>query len=102
MAGVDAVVNTVGIFREAGAQSFEAIHTRAPVALFEACVEAGVRRVVQVSALGAAADAPTEFLRSKHRADEALGALPLSSVVGTVVVRIWPPTRWGVPTHGAW
>ena len=79
--GVDAVVNTVGIFREQGAQTFEAIHVRAPVALFEACVDAGVRRVVQISALGAAADAPTEFLRSKHAADTALASLPLSSVV---------------------
>lgn len=79
--GVDAVVNTVGIFREQGAQTFEAIHVRAPAALFEACVDAGVRRVVQISALGAAADAPTEFLRSKHAADTALASLPLSSVV---------------------
>jgi uncharacterized protein YbjT (DUF2867 family) len=79
--GVDAVVNTVGIFRESGAQTFEAIHVRAPLALFEACVDAGIRRVVQISALGAAADAPTEFLRSKHAADTALAALPLSSVV---------------------
>lgn len=79
--GIDAVVNTVGIFRETGAQAFEAIHVRTPVALFEACVEAGVRRVVQISALGAAADAPTEFLRSKHAADTALSTLPLSSVV---------------------
>lgn len=79
--GVDAVVNTVGIFRESGAQSFQAIHTRAPVALFEACVDAGVRRVVQISALGAAADAPTQFLRSKHAADAALAALPVSAVV---------------------
>ena len=77
--GVDAVVNTVGIFREQGAQTFEAIHVRAPAALFEACVDAGVRRVVQISALGAAADAPTEFLRSKHAADTALASLPLSS-----------------------
>jgi len=79
--GVDAVVNTVGIFRESGAQHFEAIHVRAPVALFEACADAGVGRVVQVSALGAAADAPTPFLRTKHAADTALAALPLSSVV---------------------
>jgi uncharacterized protein YbjT (DUF2867 family) len=79
--GVDAVVNTVGIFRETGAQTFEAIHVRAPIALFEACIEAGVRRVVQISALGAARDAPTAFLRSKHAADTALSALPLSSVV---------------------
>src|SRR5688500_8640245 len=79
--GVDAVVNTVGIFHEHGPQTFEAIHVRAPVAMFEACVDAGVRRVVQISALGAAADAPTEFLRSKHAADTALASLPLSSVV---------------------
>jgi len=81
LGGVDAVVNTVGIFREQGAQTFEAIHVRAPVALFEACVDAGVRRVVQISALGAAADAPTEFLRSKYAADTALASLPLSSTV---------------------
>ena len=79
--GVDAVVNAVGIFRESGAQSFGAIHVRAPVALFEACADAGVGRVVQISALGAAADAPTEFLRSKHAADAALASLPLSSAV---------------------
>jgi hypothetical protein len=54
---------------------------RAPVALFEACVEAGVRRVVQISALGAAPDAPTAFLRSKHAADAALAAMPLSQVI---------------------
>ncbi|HWI23780.1 MAG TPA: NAD(P)H-binding protein, partial [Lysobacter sp.] len=81
LAGIDAVINTVGIFHEQGGQTFDALHVRAPVALFEACVEAGVRRVVQVSALGAAADAPTAFLRSKHAADAALAAMPLSSVV---------------------
>jgi uncharacterized protein YbjT (DUF2867 family) len=79
--GVDAVVNTVGIFREQGAQTFDAIHVRAPVALFEACLNAGVGRVVQISALGAAVDAPTQFLRSKHAADTALASLPLSSTV---------------------
>jgi uncharacterized protein YbjT (DUF2867 family) len=81
LGGVDAVINTVGIFREQDAQTFDALHVRAPVALFEACVEAGVHRVVQVSALGAAADAPTAFLRSKHEADAALAGMPLSSVV---------------------
>ena len=81
LAGIDAVINTVGIFREQDEQTFEALHVRAPAALFEGCVEAGVRRVVQVSALGAAVDAPTAFLRSKYEADAALATLPLSSVV---------------------
>ncbi|XLZ68252.1 SDR family oxidoreductase [Massilia sp. SR12] len=75
--GVDAVVNAVGIIREQGAASFEALHARAPAALFAACAEAGVRRVVQVSALGAA-NGDTPYFTSKRAADEALMALPLA------------------------
>ena len=41
--GVDFVINAVGILREAGDQTFDAVHNRAPRALFEACV-AGWRR----------------------------------------------------------
>ena len=79
--GVDAVVNTAGIFRERGRGEFEAVHARGPIALFEACAAAGVRRVIQISALGADADAPTEFLRSKRRADLHLLALPLDATI---------------------
>lgn len=78
---VDAVVNCVGLFRESRAARFDALHTQGPRALFSACAEAGVARVVQVSALGAAADAPTPFLRSKHAADRHLLALPLDACV---------------------
>jgi uncharacterized protein YbjT (DUF2867 family) len=73
--GVDAVINAVGIFAEHGAQTFERIHVAAPQALFEACRRAGIRRVVQVSALGADAKAQAGFHRSKRRADAALHAL---------------------------
>src|SRR5262245_21461307 len=34
--GHDAVVNTVGIIREGSGADFETVHTRAPIALFEA------------------------------------------------------------------
>lgn len=78
--GVDAVVNAVGIIREQGAASFEALHARAPAALFAACAQAGVRRVVQVSALGAA-DGDSAYFTSKRAADEALMALPLEWTV---------------------
>jgi uncharacterized protein YbjT (DUF2867 family) len=78
--GVDIVVNAAGLLRESAAQSFEAVHARGPVALFTACAQRGIA-VIQLSALGAAADAPTEFLRSKHRADRALLALDIPSAV---------------------
>lgn len=81
LVGVDAVVNAVGIFRERGAQRFGALHVQAPIALFDACVDAGVARVVQISALGADAEATSAYHRSKRAADEHLLALPLDAVV---------------------
>jgi uncharacterized protein YbjT (DUF2867 family) len=78
LAGVDAVVNAAGILRETGRQTFDAIHVDGPLALARACVDAGVRRFVQISALGLPADGA--FIASKHRFDEALAALPLSAV----------------------
>lgn len=81
LAGVDVVVNAVGILREQGRQTFERIHVLAPRALFHACVMAGVRRVIQVSALGADEQASSAYHVSKRRADVALQALPLDWVV---------------------
>jgi uncharacterized protein YbjT (DUF2867 family) len=76
LAGVDAVINAVGILREHGQRSFECIHKRAPQALFTSCVAAGVRRVVQISALGADRGMSRYFL-SKRAADDYLATLPL-------------------------
>jgi uncharacterized protein YbjT (DUF2867 family) len=76
LAGVDAVINAVGILREHGNQTFDRIHKRAPQALFTACVAASVRRIVQISALGADRGVTRYFL-SKRAADDYLATLPL-------------------------
>lgn len=81
LAGVDAVVNTVGILRETRRQSFDALHTRAPVELFHGAAAAGVPCVVQVSALGADASARTAYQLSKKAADDVLRGLPLRGAV---------------------
>ena len=81
LAGVAVVINTVGIFRESQSQTFEALHTRAPVALFRACVLAGVRRIIQLSALGADPGAETVYHLSKRAADDALRGLPVASSI---------------------
>ena len=39
--GINVVVNAVGIIKEHGQQTFEALHERAPKALFSACAAAG-------------------------------------------------------------
>jgi uncharacterized protein YbjT (DUF2867 family)/uncharacterized membrane protein YphA (DoxX/SURF4 family) len=79
--GVDAVVNAAGVFVHDTTQRIDAVHRVAPCALFEACVTARVKRVVQVSALADNASADIAFIASKRAADAALLALPLDAVV---------------------
>lgn len=79
--GVDAVVNAVGILRETRGQTFDALHARAPIALFEAAARAGVKTVLQVSALGADEGAQSRYHRSKKQADDCLRGLPVAGAV---------------------
>ena len=64
VAGCDAVVNLVAILHGSEA-AFERVHVALPRRIVAACGAAGVRRLVHVSALGVAADAPSRYLRSK-------------------------------------
>ncbi|QOK95010.1 SDR family oxidoreductase [Ralstonia pseudosolanacearum] len=77
LVGIDVVVNAVGILTEHATARFEAIHHRAPAALFAACAEAGVKRVIQISALGAE-HGDTPYFKSKHAADQVLMRLPIA------------------------
>jgi uncharacterized protein YbjT (DUF2867 family) len=79
--GIDVVINAVGILRERGENTFDAVHAKAPRALFEACTAVGVDYVVQISALGADAQAMSGYHQSKHRADTFLERLPIPWVI---------------------
>ncbi|MBA4143794.1 MAG: SDR family oxidoreductase [Nitrosospira sp.] len=80
LSGIDIVINAVGILREHGRQTFEALHERAPRALFSASCAIGVR-VVQISALGADETASSRYHLSKKAADDALLAMSTRAVV---------------------
>lgn len=77
LADIDAVINCVGIFTESDGKRFIDLHQRGPCALFSACVTAGVRRVVQISAFGAA-DGKAPYFSSKQAADEFLMQMPIA------------------------
>lgn len=79
LAGADAVVNCAGILQRRRGQDMRAIHVDAPIALFQACESAGIRRVIQVSAMGTGAD--TEFARTKHACDQHLSTLDLDWII---------------------
>ena len=73
LAGVDTVVNCVGILRQRGRETYERVHHRAPEALARACAERGIR-LVHVSALGLHPGAGSRFLRSKLAGEHAVRA----------------------------
>lgn len=77
LVGIDAVVNCAGVLHGGRGQDMDAIHAAAPIALFEACVAVGVRRVVQISAVSAEDSAGTAYALTKKRADDHLRTLPL-------------------------
>jgi uncharacterized protein YbjT (DUF2867 family) len=69
MAGKDAVINLVGILHgDTGSpygRAFEAAHVTLPERIVAACRRAGVTRILHMSAIGASANAPSMYLRSK-------------------------------------
>jgi NADH dehydrogenase len=71
--GCDAVVNLVAILHGTPAE-FDAVHRALPEALTRAMHGGGVRRLVHISALGVAANAPSNYLRSKAAGEAALQA----------------------------
>ena len=74
---IDAVINAAGVLQDGPGDDVMVTQSLAMVALFEACEQAGVERFVQISAVGASADANTVFMRSKGIADEALQGFSL-------------------------
>ena len=78
LSGVEVVINAAGIISESPKQRFINIHGYAPVALFKACIEAGVKRVIQLSALGVGGRVKTAFLLSKQIADDFLQSQPFN------------------------
>lgn len=71
LAEVDAVIYCAGGLQDGAGDSLQAVHETGPAALWRACIEAGVRRVIHLSALGADR-AATDFTRSKRAGDRAL------------------------------
>ena len=70
--GKDVVVNLIGILNERwfGGAGFRRAHTELTRTLLLAARSANVGRLLQVSALGAAVDAPSQYLRSKGEAEK--------------------------------
>jgi uncharacterized protein YbjT (DUF2867 family) len=81
--GADAVVNLVGILYESGRQSFDKVQAEGPRAIAMAAAKAGVSNVVHLSAIGADAQSPAAYARSKAAGEVAI----LEHVPSAVIMR---------------
>lgn len=77
--GIDAVVNAVGVLRDSRDNPMQKLHRETPLALFAACAEAGIGRIVQISALGVDSAIDTAYFTSRLAAEHALGQLPAAT-----------------------
>ena len=69
--GQDAVINMVGILN-GSEQEFRAVHAELPRRVVDACQQAGVHRLLHMSALNAdAVNGPSLYLRSKGEGEQA-------------------------------
>lgn len=81
--GAEAVVNLVGVLWESGRQKFQTLHVMGAKTVAEQAKAAGVKRLVQISALGADAGSPSKYQRTKAEGEAAVRA----AFPGAVVIR---------------
>jgi len=65
----DACTHLIGIIREMGAQTFQAVHVGATRHMLAACKGAGVNRYVHMSALGVSDEGRTRYQKTKFEAE---------------------------------
>ncbi|HXC91213.1 MAG TPA: complex I NDUFA9 subunit family protein [Stellaceae bacterium] len=87
LAGNEAVVNCVGILQEGGAQTFERVHHLGPARMARLAREAGVARLVHISAIGADPRSPSAYARTKAAGEAAVrDAFPTATILRPSVV----------------
>lgn len=84
--GIDAVVNAVGVLRDTPGRPIDAVQRATPIALFDACAQAGVQRVVHVSALGIAGST-TAYAQTKLAAEAHLQSLAEQKKLQPAILR---------------
>ncbi len=73
--GSDAVINLVGVLHQSKRFSFDRMHHQLPARVGKVCKSLRIKRVIQMSSLGAAADAPSEYQQSKAAGEQALKSM---------------------------
>src|ERR1700728_4596917 len=85
--GKDALINCVGILYERGPQKFDTVHHSAPARLARLAREAGIERLVHISAIGADPRSNSAYGRSKAAGEQAVrDAFPTATILRPSIV----------------
>jgi uncharacterized protein YbjT (DUF2867 family) len=87
LAGAEACINLVGVLYESGRQKFQSVHGMGARNVAEVAAAAGITRFVHVSAIGADAESPSKYARTKARGEAAVRELiPTAAIVRPSIV----------------
>ncbi|MEO0575732.1 MAG: complex I NDUFA9 subunit family protein [Pseudomonadota bacterium] len=87
IAGADVVINLVGILNERGhhrGRGFYVAHQELTESIIAACIAQGVPRLLQMSALKADPKGPSDYLKSKGLAEQALRKVDTGQLAWTI------------------
>src|SRR5262249_20411483 len=83
VAGANGVVNAISLYVEHGGDTFHSVHVEMPARIARAARQAGIRRFVHVSGIGANTASSSLYIRSRGEGEAAVQ----SAFPGAVIVR---------------
>jgi uncharacterized protein YbjT (DUF2867 family) len=83
LAGADGVVNAISLYVAQGSDTFHSVHVETAGKIARAARQAGVRRFVHISGIGASTAAPSPYIRSRGEGEAAVQ----TAFPGAVIVR---------------
>lgn len=85
--GASAVINLTGILAQSGRQTFRSVQEQGAARIAEAAKEAGITRMVHVSAIGADETSASAYARTKAAGEKAvMEAIPTATVLRPSIV----------------
>ena len=83
VADTDGVVNAISLYVEHGGDTFHSVHVEAAARIARVARRAGTKRFVHLSGIGADADSPSPYIRSRGEGEAAVQA----AFPGAVIIR---------------
>ena len=83
VAGADGVVNAISLYVQHGSDTFHSVHVEAAGKIARAARQAGIRRFVHISGIGANTASPSPYIRSRGDGEAAVQ----TAFPGAVIVR---------------